>query len=477
MSVLIRNIRYTLVEQAVLSTHVVVAIALIRHLGPEQYGVYSYYLSVAAILSVLTFGAFESLYVREVAQRRDSEALTSTLLLLNFAGALLTATALFLYYLLHVQSERLSLLLMGLTAASTFMCIKNTLRAYFIGRQQLGIAALLNVGLFVVSIVLKVAGILTGQALAYFFLLFVVDTALAIAVFGTAYGWRRAVGFAELRHWSAFLFARGWPLLLAGLAIMVFVRIDQVLLFHLRSEREVGEYASMAWLIEKLYVFVGIVMTGFFPYLAEKYRSDPAQYLRAVRVGHKLFSMIVVPIAAFLIANHEAVVAALFGREFAADSVALACLAAALVFSYWGAINQKVLIVSNALKLDLFFAGCSAVVSVALNALLIPRYGVLGAAAASLAAHSFYFWAQFFIRAYRRYNFYMLAAAPVPLIMSLACLLLSRVADGIVVQALIYCAAYAVLCVLALRTPISEEYGTLGRLFFSRFFRLGRAVP
>lgn len=477
MSRLIRNIRYSLIEQAILSLHIFVSVALIRYLGSEQYGIYSYYLSVAGIASVLTFGGFGGLYTREIAQNPRNENLTSALLLLNFFGALLATGTLFIYYAIYADSEGLSPVLMAFMALSTFACLKNTLRDFFIARQDFGIATTLNLSLFGVSMVLKVGGIMTGLPLWFFFFLSALDSILAVIVFGTAYGWRRIVAFGNVIERVRFLFRNGWPLLLTGLSILIFMKIDQIMLYHMRTVQEVGAYASIMWLIEKTFIFIGIIMTAFFPYLSEKHGSDQGQYLRAVRIGHKLFSTVCIPIAVFFIANHEAVVTRLFGREFAIDSTALSFLAGAMLFVYWGAINQKVLVVTNALRLDFFYAGCSAIVSLILNYLLIPRYGMVGAATAFLAAHSFYFWAQIFIRSYRRYNYYILLSIPAPLLMALASLLVSRLfGDGIILQTLLYLGTYTLLLTLVLRMGLSDEYTTIARLFFTKLIRFSQGA-
>lgn len=474
MSRLIGNIRYTIVEQAILSSHVFVTLALIRHLGAEQYGAYNYYLSVYGIASVLTFGGFSGLYVREVARAPSKDALTSSLLLLNALGALLACAALWIYYLIYRDSDRLSPLLMLFTMLSTFGCLKNTLRDYFIACQNLRLAVILNVGIYLFNTALKIAAILTGQPLAVFIFLFAVDAAVSLAIFGSAYGWRHIIRFDGVLERAGFFFKNGWPLLITGLSILVFMKIDQVMVFHLRGAREAGAYASMIWLVEKTFIFIGIVMTALFPYLSAQHQGDRAQYLRAVRVGHKLFALIAVPMTVFLIPNRAAVLDRLFGHDFASDPDALVFLASAIPFVYWGAINQKVLVVTNALKLDLLYAISSAVLNLALNYVLIPRYGALGAGVSMLASHSFYFWAQFLVRDYRNYNFYMLLSLPLPLLASLCCLLLSqRLPGGIIVQALAYAAVYAALIALALRAGISDEYATLSRLFLTKAIRGG----
>jgi polysaccharide transporter, PST family len=306
-----------------------------------------------------------------------------------------------------------------------------------------------------------------------FFFLIATDAVVSVAVFGTAYGWRHIV-FDGVFEKIRFLFKNGWPLLLTGLSALIFIKIDQVMVFHLRTAREAGSYASMIWLVEKTFIPIGIVMTAFFPYLSAQHALDRGHYLKAVRVGHKLFSLIAVPMVVFLIPNRAAIVTLLFGRDFSADTDALVFLGAAIPFIYWGAINQRVLVVTNALKLDLLYASSSAVLNLTLNYLLIPRYGTLGAGIAMVASHSFYFWAQFLVRDYRNYNFYMLLSLPLPLLASLVGLLLSRLLPGgIIVQALAYAAVYAGLIVFALRAGISEEYATLSRLFFTKVIGSG----
>jgi O-antigen/teichoic acid export membrane protein len=476
MSALIRNIRYTALEQAVLATHVVVSVALIRYLGPEQYGTYSFYLTLSAFSSVLTFGALETLYVRDVARHGDEGGThTGALVALTLGGTLLSWVALAVYWFAERDNPRLSFLLLALTALTQLICFRNTFRSYFIARQAVPLAVMLNLGVYVFGVSLKVGGIVARQPLEYFFVLMVVEALAGGVVFGIAYRRTSGLRFEGAPQLIASMFRRGWPLVFASLAGFVILRVDQIMLFYMTSERELGRYASMMWLIEKTFVFIGIVMTAFFPYLAEKYRSDREQYHRAVRIGHKLFSIVVFPLVVFLVANHAAVIRVLFGEEFAVDSHALSYLALALLFIFWGAINQKVLVVTNALKLDLFFAGSSAAVGVVLNFLLIPRYGIAGAAAAWLGAHSFYFWAQFFISGYRAYNAYMLAGLPVPLAMSLVCLAASRLVEGVIPQTLLYFSCYFVFLAAVVRVPVSEEYGTLGRLFLTKMVGLGRA--
>jgi O-antigen/teichoic acid export membrane protein len=472
MSRLIGNIRYTILEQAVLSTHVFVTLALIRHLGPEQYGVYNYYLSVCGIASILTFGGFGNLYVREVARTPAKGALTSSFLLLNGLGSVLACAALWIYYLIYRDSDRLSSLLMAFAMLSTFGSLKGTLRDFFIACQNVRRATLLTIGVYLFNTALKLAAILTGQPLPVFIFLIAVDTVVSVVVFGTAYGWRHLARFEGVVETVKFFFRNGWPLLITGLSILVFMKLDQVMVFHMRTEREAGSYASMIWLVEKTFIFIGVVMTAFFPYLSAQHAADRSQYLKAVRVGHKLFALVCIPMVVFLIPNRTAVLDLLFGHRFSGNSDALIFLACGIPFIYWGAINQKVLVVTNALKLDLFYAATSAILNVVLNLLLIPRYGTLGAGAAMLVAHSFYFWAQFLVPDYRNYNFYMLLSLPLPLLASLLGLLLSRLLPGgIIVQGLVYVAVYAALIASALRAGISDEYATLSRLMFTKAIR------
>ena len=469
MSRLIGNIRYTILEQLLLSSHVFITVALIRHLGPEQYGVYNYYLSVSGIASILTFSGFSGLYVREVARSQSQGELTASFLLLNCVGALLACGALWIYYLLYRDSDHLSPLLMGFATLSTFGCLRNTLRDFFVARQNLRLATQLNVGVFFVTSALKVVAILADQPLQVFIFLISIDTIIAVSVFGTAYGWRKLLLFDHVLQRMGFFFRNGWPLLITSLSVLVFMKIDQVMVFHMRTQQEAGSYASMMWLVDKSFIFIGIIMNAFFPYLAAQYEQDRAQYLKAVRVGQKLFALVAVPITAFLIANRTAVMNRVFGHSFSEHADALLFLAAGIPFVYWGAINQKVLVVTNALRLDLFYASCSAVANIGLNWLLIPRYGTLGAGAAMLAAHSFYFWMQFAIRDYRRYNLYMLLSLPLPLFAALAGLALSHLlAGGIITQAAVYSAAYAALIAWALRAGLSDEYATLWRLLTTK---------
>jgi O-antigen/teichoic acid export membrane protein len=104
------------------------------------------------------------------------------------------------------------------------------------------------------------------------------------AVVGPLSGWRFDAGLA--RKW----FVEAWPLLLTGLAIIVYTRIDQIMLAYLASDHALGIYSAAVKVSEVSYFVPGILATSFFPSIVrtralgtEAYNISPPALFRSER--------------------------------------------------------------------------------------------------------------------------------------------------------------------------------------------------
>lgn len=102
----------------------------------------------------------------------------------------------------------------------------------------------------------------------------------------------------------------------------------------------------------------------------------------------KYFLIIIIPLAFYSTMFSKQIISLLYGERFISASPAFAVLMWGEIFVFAGVAVNVILIAAHEQRLDPFFTGISAAISVALNLLLIPRYGFLGAAFVSLVAYA-----------------------------------------------------------------------------------------
>jgi len=183
------------------------------------------------------------------------------------------------------------------------------------------------------------------------------------------------------------LLSEAWPLALSLLAVLVVYNGGAILLGFSHSDTEVGLYTTAYKLMFISTVVSGAMMNAYFPVLSQV-AGDTQQ---AKRVAHDFATLMVwmgLPIAALGWACGRHVNDLLFGAQFAAAGPYFEwlCLVVALTFTNIGLGTP--LLAWGYQKLHLKIIATSAVASLALNIVLIPRYGSWGAIAALLAAET-----------------------------------------------------------------------------------------
>jgi O-antigen/teichoic acid export membrane protein len=183
--------------------------------------------------------------------------------------------------------------------------------------------------------------------------------------------------------WRNLLIA-GLPMATSVILMNVQLRVDVLLLSLLRSPREVGFYDVPFKLYELLYVLPALFGGLMMPMFVRDH--DGGRGSLAPRLNAALGAHLILAIVAFaaLYVCAEPIVALIAGKQFTASAGPLRILAAAAVFVGVTAILRFAAIAlelqKNSLRADAVGA-CAAVLA---HALLIPRYGIIGAALGKL---------------------------------------------------------------------------------------------
>ena len=206
-------------------------------------------------------------------------------------------------------------------------------------------------------------------------------------------------------------FAQRSPWLLAsGIAEVIYLRIDIVLLERLRGVEETGIYAVAARLSEVWYMVPVALMGAVFPALWQR-RQDAAAYQRGLQASLDLLFALAVALAVVMQLFGAPLVEWLFGPRFAASVPILQIHIWAGVFVFMRALLSRWLLAEDLLRFSLLTHLSGAAMNVALNLLLIPRYGALGAAVATVISYACAGWLALYLSPRTRPMGHMMARA------------------------------------------------------------------
>lgn len=179
------------------------------------------------------------------------------------------------------------------------------------------------------------------------------------------------------------------PLLFVGFLHFFLMWTDTIMIGMMRSSQDVGIYKAAAQIPLMLAMVLGAANSIYAPVVAELFhRGESEKMQRLFKTTTRWVYVIVLPASLWLAFSAREVMA-VFGADFAARGVPVLLMltGAQFINCVTGGVGYT-LIMTGRQKLELGNSVALLSVNVALNLLLIPRYGIAGAAVATASSIS-----------------------------------------------------------------------------------------
>jgi O-antigen/teichoic acid export membrane protein len=360
----------------------VVVVLLWRHLGDERYGRFAAMVVYVTLVGVVADLGLQTVFIRDVS--RDRRLFDRYLSNLISARLVLSVVAL---VILAAALRLLSPALFPYTIAGFVLLVTTSysslLRALFYIRGRLVYEAFAIVAEAVLLLVLTLVAIdrqaswdafLWVYAISYLF-----TCAFALAVL--RWRWRERVGLRLEPAFIRGLLLAGLPLALGFTITTVYAQLDIVLLQLIKNFQMVGWYSAASKYIDAVAWIPQSAMGAVFPALSMLSVGDRHRLAFAYEKSYKMLALLALPLAVGIGITADSIVH--LTRGFEQSIPALRLLAPSIVLLF---VNNAFIYTLTAINRQVDFTRLSLLtlaVNVALNLVLIPPYGYLGAAAAS----------------------------------------------------------------------------------------------
>jgi len=238
----------------------------------------------------------------------------------------------------------------------------------------------------VISSVIKLVLVWIAAPLVWFACVFLLD-AVVLAVGMTAMYLKNT---GKLWHWkwrwktARVLLKDSWPLILSGMVISIYMKIDQVMIKEMLGAEQVGHYAAAVRLSEAWYFVPMAITSSVFPAIINAKEQSEELYYQRLQKLYDLMVWLALAIALPTTFLAPWVIRILYGEVFSPAAGVLSIHIWAGVFVFLGVACSKWFIVENYIKKNFYRTFIGMVTNVVLNLILIPLYGIYGAAIATL---------------------------------------------------------------------------------------------
>ncbi|WP_404401821.1 flippase [Idiomarina seosinensis] len=368
-----------------------VTLWLARKLGPETFGSLSYVLAVVAIVTPLSALGLNALITREVVKHGPAteHKVVVTATTLRVIGAALGALLCILYAIFwqHPKSEMLALTVISVGALGMAF---NGIEYWFQAHSKAKWMVQARLTIVLVAALAKCIAVYFSTSLLLVASIFAAEFALIGVGFIVQYTRKRFCTQPTSIDWSygKQLIGQSKWLLLSSLAAVIYLKIDQVMLANLVSRQEVGFYAVAVRLSEVWYFFAEAIVVSFFPMLLRLKGENIQEYRKRLQQLSDALLFIAVVLAVVVGFIATPVINLLFGSDYLPAANLLTIHIWAACFVFMRAVASKWLIAEDLLPYSLVSHGIGMVINVGLNLWLIPIYGGVGAALATVISYA-----------------------------------------------------------------------------------------
>ncbi|WP_414676038.1 flippase [Limnobacter sp.] len=384
-----RNILWLLSEKFLsITVAIFVGAWVTRFLGPENFGLLSYAQSIVYPFSILVALGLDGVLVRELVRRpNDKQILLCTAFIMKLIASILLFFAMSVVYL-SVEDNELGLLLMIISFASIFQAF-GVVDSYYQSIVKAKIMVKVRTIVLLVSSILKIISIQLNLSLEYFAVITVVEAAFLSGLMLYVYmkGSDGKIKFLFRLDEATSMMKDSSPLLISAILMAVYMRIDQIIVKNFLTVKEVGEYVAATKLSEAMHIIPHVIANTYYPSIIKTKQIGGEIYQLKMLSLYRMMFLISVVTMALIFVSADLIISLLYGVQYENSVNVLRIHVWSGVFVGMFIVSGRWLIAEN-MGYEALGRNLTALFFVSsLGIMLVPIYGINGAAFAALGSY------------------------------------------------------------------------------------------
>jgi len=377
-----------------LAANLGVTVLLARQLGQAGFGLFSYAVVYVGLFAILADFGMQAILVRELSRRQWSatEILGNAIIIKTLLSIIAIAFIIFSAWTTSSSSTLFQIIIiiaLSIVISPKFAVFRIVFEAPFHASLQMQVPMLLQLfdSLLMLGVIYVLAQLnasletmVIGYSLANLpgFLLIVYACA-------KKFPFRLTINRRLIR----FLLGQSFPILLYTLFMTLFGSVDVLLLKGFQGEAGVGVYSAAMRLTSPLLFIPNAIVSSLLPVLSNYHERSNENFTKAFHLGLKIVFLIALALAIAATFLGSQVIDLLYSSEYAASAGPLIILMWSQVFLFLIFYFANALISANQQRTAFIAAATMFATSLLANWLLIPAFGITGAAFAKLISSAF----------------------------------------------------------------------------------------
>ena len=369
-----------------------------RALGVAGWGALSYAISIAAFFTIFSDFGINSLITREVSRNhpeRNAYISTAFYMKLFIISALGFISIFLASRITNIEEAAMLMPIVALVVG--FDVLRDLGSAIARGLEKMKIE---SVNTIVTNMVIAGAGffvLFRNPTSANLMLSYVLGIGIGLAFMIVSLRKDIAGVMNKFRFDLVIrIISTSWPMGIMGLMGIIMINTDIVMIGWMSGVLDVGLYSAGQKVTQLLYLIPTLLASAFFPLLAKSV-GDDGKFRSLFEQALSIIFMVAFPLAVGGAILGRPIIDLLYGSEYAAALPSFVILMLSMVAAFPSVLIANAIFAHDKQKGFLIYALVGVFGNIILDLILIPIWGITGAAAATLINQvliNIYFWAK-----------------------------------------------------------------------------------
>lgn len=380
----IKNMGWLIVDKLIRALlGITVGAWVARYLGPSQYGEIAYCISFISLFQAIANLGMDGIVVRELSNetKNKNNILGTVFQLRIFAGVIcwIISVILFIYISKEINNTDIKILI--LIGSTLLFQAADTVDLWFqseIKSKRTVIAKIIG---YMISNALKVFMVIMEMQLISFALIISIESLInAIALYKSYKKYPTNGKWNLDKKIAKLLILESWPYIVSGMSIMIYIRIDQIMIKNLLNNTSLGIYAAILPLSTIWNIIPIIICSSIAPTMAKKNLRNEIEFKNILTLIFRLMIISSLVISLTTVVFSSNIINILYGRLYSEASDILNIYIFTNIPIFLGVTQSLWMINKKKSHLSIIQTMSGAVMSIVGNLILIPIYGLKGAA-------------------------------------------------------------------------------------------------
>lgn len=370
-----------------------------RYLGAENYGILTLALALTGIFAVFVDLGLASLTVREVSKKKNlaNEYLGNSLIIKSFFSIVTLILIIIITNLLNYPEETAEVIY-WISLFMIFNSFSQSVYAIFQTHQKMeyqSVGVILNSILMLLGVT---ALIFFQSSLITFSILYALISIIifSINIIICILKFTKPKIIINIPVWKNIL-RNSLPLGLISIFVILFIKVDTVMLSKMSGEMAVGWYNASVTLVQSLSFFTGALITSVFPLFSEFHgKNQKDQFELLFKKTFHYIALITIPIGVGTMILADKFIIILYGGDYSNSIIVLQIIVWWYVIGSFSWVMGTVLNATHKQRLFLIFSGLALIFNIILNLIFIPKFSFIGASISTIFTEILIFCLLFF---------------------------------------------------------------------------------